>query len=244
MTRSLLVRAPQRSRTSGMTAGIRAGVLLAFLCASLPLDTRADSAFTTERTLEEVPPSSMPGGVSAPVEESHLPLYRAHALAALPVRNVTLAWTRWNPGYQEGAMAAVMVAARKGWFDSYAWILRANPDVRIEDASFLAARLRKPTVDAVLVRCRPRAPSICTDFFAARPEAFNHSAWGRSRKKNGRVNNELSAFHVFRSVIEGGTATVWNVERAYRTGRGRGCRVGGRGIYHDHALCRRPRIGA
>ena len=113
----------------------------------------------------------------------------AHALAALPVRNVTLAWTRWNPGYQEGAMAAVMVAARKGWFDSYAWILRANPDVRIEDASFLAARLRKPTVDAVLVRCRPRAPSMCTDFFAARPEAFNHSAWGRSRKKNGRINN-------------------------------------------------------
>ena len=70
----------------------------------------------------------------------------------------------------------------------------------------------------------------------------NHSAWGRSRKKNGRVNNELSAYNVFRSVIEGGTATVWNVERAYRTGRGRGCRVGGRGIYHDHALCRRPRI--
>ena len=113
----------------------------------------------------------------------------ATALAALPTRNVTLAWTRWNPGYQEGAMAAVMVAARKGWFESYAWILRANPDVRIEDASFLAARLRKPTVDAVLVRCRPRAPSICTDFFAARPSAMNHSAWGRSRKKNGRVNN-------------------------------------------------------
>ena len=168
----------------------------------------------------------------------------AHALAALPVRNVTLAWTRWNPGYQEGAMAAVMVAARRGWFDSYAWVVRANPDVRIEDASFLAARLRKPTVDAVLVRCRPRAPSICTDFFAARPAAYNHTAWGRSRKKNGRVNNELSAFHVFRSVIEGGTATVWNVERAYRTGRGRGCRVGGRGIYHDHALCRRPRVAA
>ena len=70
-----------------MTAGIRGGVLLAFLCASLPLDTRAGPAFTTERTLEEVPPSSMPGGVSAPVEESHLPLYRAHALAALDALN-------------------------------------------------------------------------------------------------------------------------------------------------------------
>ena len=113
----------------------------------------------------------------------------AHALAALPVRNATLALTRWNPGYQEGAMAAVMVAARRGWFDSYAWVVRANPDVRIEDASFLAARLRKPTVDAVLVRCRPRAPSICTDFFAARPAAYNHTAWGLSRKKNGRINN-------------------------------------------------------
>ena len=60
----------------------------------------------------------------------------------------------------------------------------------------------------------------------------------------GRWTQELSAYNVFRGAIEGGTATVWNVERAYRTGRGRGCRVGGRGIYHDHALCRRPRIGA
>ena len=31
----------------------------------------------------------------------------AHALAALPVRNVTLAFTRWNPGYQEGVPRTV-----------------------------------------------------------------------------------------------------------------------------------------
>ena len=60
----------------------------------------------------------------------------------------------------------------------------------------------------------------------------------------GRWTQELSAFNVFRAAIDGGRATIWNVERAYRTGRGRGCRVGGRGIYHDHALCRRPRIAA
>jgi len=60
----------------------------------------------------------------------------------------------------------------------------------------------------------------------------------------GRWTQELSAYNVFRAAIAGGRATVWNVERAYRTGRGRGCRVGGRGVYHDHALCRRPRIGA
>ena len=82
-------------------------------------------------------------------------------------------------------------------------------------------------------------PSICID---PPPQSSNSSL--RSRKKNGRVNNELSAYNVFRGAIDGGRATVWNVERAYRAGRGRGCRVGGRGVYHDHALCRRARIGA
>ena len=70
-----------------MAFGIRGGVLLALLCVSLPLGVSATPTFTTERTLEEIPPSSMPGGVSAPVEESHLPLYRAHALAALDALN-------------------------------------------------------------------------------------------------------------------------------------------------------------
>ena len=91
-------------------------------------------------------------------------------------------------------------------------------------------------VAAVLVRCRPRAPSMCTDFFAARPASMNHTAWGRSRKKNGRVNNELSAYNVFRSAIEGGRATVWNVERAYRAGRGRGCRELRARFAHRHGV--------
>ena len=47
----------------------------------------------------------------------------AHALAALPVNNATLAWTRWNPGLQEGALSAVMIAARRGWFERYDWIV-------------------------------------------------------------------------------------------------------------------------
>ena len=36
--------------------------------------------------------------------------------------------------------------------------------------------------------------------------------------------------------IDDGTATVWEINDAYRTS---GCRVGGHGIYHDHAFCAR-----
>jgi hypothetical protein len=70
-----------------MAFGIRGGVLLALLCVSLPLGVSATPTFTTERTLEEIPPSSMPGGVGSPVEAARLPLYRAHALAALDALN-------------------------------------------------------------------------------------------------------------------------------------------------------------
>jgi len=79
---------------------------------------------------------------------------------------------------------------------------------------------------------------------ASRSSRFDLQRRSMASTLTGRWTQELSAYNVFRGAIEGGTTTVWNVERAYRTGRGRGCRVGGRGIYHDHALCRRPRIGA
>jgi hypothetical protein len=79
---------------------------------------------------------------------------------------------------------------------------------------------------------------------ASRSSRFDLQRRSMASTLTGRWTQELSAYNVFRAAIDGGRATVWNVERAYRTGRGRGCRVGGRGIYHDHALCRRPRIGA
>ena len=41
---------------------------------------------------------------------------------------------------------------------------------------------------------------------------------------------------MFRQAVDDGTATVWDIEDAYRTS---GCRVGGHGIYHDHAFCAR-----
>ena len=117
----------------------------------------------------------------------------------------------------------------------YAWIVRANPDVRFEDTSFLAADMQRST--AVLERCCPRNtshPAICTDFFAARPRAMNHSAWLAGPRLHGRVHNEWAAALVFRAAIDRGRATVWDVGEAYRSPA---CRVGGMGVFHDHAYC-------
>ena len=51
---------------------------------------------------------------------------------------------------------------------------------------------------------------------------------------HGRVHNEWAAALVFRDAIDRGRATVWDVEEAYRSPA---CRVGGRGVFHDHAYC-------
>ena len=49
-------------------------------------------------------------------------------------------------------MTPMVVAARSGWFDSYEWIIRANPDVTIADASALEGAIRTRTA-AVLFTC-------------------------------------------------------------------------------------------
>ena len=50
------------------------------------------------------------------------------------------------------------------------------------------------------------------------------------------MHNEWAAALVFQGAIESGQAMVWDIDDAYRTS---GCRVGGHGIYHDHAFCAR-----
>ena len=52
-------------------------------------------------------------------------------------------------------MTPMVVAARSGWFDSYEWIIRANPDVTIADASALEGAMRTSTA-AVLFTCHGR----------------------------------------------------------------------------------------
>ena len=48
------------------------------------------------------------------------------------------------------------------------------------------------------------------------------------------AGSSTSRINVFRDAIDRGRATVWDVEEAYRSPA---CRVGGRGVFHDHAYC-------
>ena len=64
--------------------------------------------------------------------------------------------------------------------------------------------------------------------------AMNDSAWLAGPRLHGRVHNEWAAALVFRAAIDRGRATVWDVEAAHRSPA---CRVGGRGVFHDHAYC-------
>ena len=156
----------------------------------------------------------------------------ADALVRLPNANVSLSWTRWNPGYQQGSIAAMIVAIRRRWFDAYEWVIRANPDVLVVNHNALAAAL-KPFAAAYLYTCCNNETLINTDFFATRPSAMNGSWWGRGLH-HGNINAEASAVQVFRSSIENGTAVL-------TAGLGDGCRgkcrTASAGVTHSHAHC-------
>ena len=86
-------------------------------------------------------------------------------------------------------------------------------------------------------------PSICID---PPPQLLNASLDAVVARALATLAAPSLSWHSFMrgTNLADRAVAVVRVERAYRAGRGRGCRVGGRGIYHDHALCRRPRIGA
>ena len=171
------------------------------------------------------------------------------ALVSLPNANVSLAWRHTNPGYQLGAIEAVLYAARRSWFDAYDWIVRVNPDVIFISAKFLEAKLREAGTTAVLAQCdceipagrqlpgkgarrHPLAcinPRVHTDFFAARPRSMDNKLWA------GEPHAERAASKVFKRAVESTGAVVF-----YKGGPPFLCRVESHGIEHTHSLCTNP----
>jgi len=168
------------------------------------------------------------------------------ALFRLPNANVSITWNWWNKGYQHGAVAPMIIAARRRWFDGYEWIVRANPDVSLVDPAPLEARMAS-SASAVLFICgiRGDTPRVDSDFFAGRPELMDHEYWTRmpedlsmrkeiewSTKDVFRLRSaEWSTTDVFRRASP--DATLWD------HGPSSGCRVNAWGILHDHRHCRR-----
>jgi len=85
-----------------------------------------------------------------------------------------------NPGLVEGAMSALSMATKSGWFDEYDWVFRMNPDVIIQDDKWMLDTITNDTEAALLyTECKPQRPpmfknvnTIMTDFFALKPSAL------------------------------------------------------------------------
>ena len=87
-------------------------------------------------------------------------------------------YERDNPGWQEGAMAALSDATKGGWFAGYDWVIRLNPDVIIRDESFLRDTMENdPDATGLFVNCDPDGVKIHTDFFAIKPAVLKPDAF-------------------------------------------------------------------
>jgi hypothetical protein len=96
-------------------------------------------------------------------------------------QNLTI-HVRDNPGYQEGAMAALKDATREGWFSGYDWVIRVNPDVIIRNDTFIVDVMQNdPNATGLLINClnftNTNDLKIHTDFFAIKPGVLPSGAF-------------------------------------------------------------------
>jgi hypothetical protein len=103
-------------------------------------------------------------------------------------RNMTTNLKQW------GANMALSIAFSAGWFNSYDWVVRVNPDVLIRRSDFIVDYLEDDSIDAVLAICGSK---INTDFMALRPRAmeprsfsrmYNNSAWTYNHEVTAKKN--------------------------------------------------------
>ena len=85
---------------------------------------------------------------------------------------------RDNPGYQQGAIAALSDATREGWFKGYDWVIRVNPDVIIRDDTFILDVMHNDSkATGLLINCASSSAIIHTDFFGIKPEVLRPDAF-------------------------------------------------------------------
>merc|ERR1712151_73333 len=84
-----------------------------------------------------------------------------------------------NQGYQEGAIAAITDAAQNGRFDGYDWVFRMNPDVIVQNDTWMLDTIKNDNDASLLyTECLPgvnilnNTAKIHTDFFGLKPSAL------------------------------------------------------------------------
>lgn len=144
-----------------------------------------------------------------------------------------------NPGYQAGAILALVEGFQHGWFQEYDWVVRVNPDVLIKNDSSILVSMADVSVSGIFVDCLDRpcpagrgcsSRHIHTDFFAIRPSSVPLEAVLYTNE----TNAERMAIKAFSGIVK-------VREDAWLPGTGpqRGdCRVKGAAspVVHDHDL--------
>jgi len=129
-------------------------------------------------------------------------------LDAFAGKNVTVKLYR-NPGYQKGAILAMVESTSQQWFEGYDWMIRVNPDVLILDNDeFLIQHMLDPEVDGIFADCHDhkclrhcRQAHINTDFFAVRVSALLSDTFTRVQ---GIRHAETQATAAFRHITSAG----------------------------------------
>jgi hypothetical protein len=140
---------------------------------------------------------------------------------------------------QWGANMAMSVAVSAGWFQSYDWVVRLNPDVLIRQSDFIVDHLDDSSVDAIVARCD--FEKIDTDFFTVRPSALQPNAFAQmypgSKDKPvyegmSLLNHEVTAKKNFLPILFSKRfMDVPNLARMKMTCRVRGDKAP---VYHAH----------
>ena len=141
-----------------------------------------------------------------------------------------------NPGWQEGATAAMKDATLNNFFVGYDWIIRMNPDVIVRNDTFLVSTITNDTnATAMLVDCTKeldrnklspkmrawKGPLVQTDFFALKPSALPPDIFV---KKSGNLIAEKLFTNDLRETIlnKGGQRFIPNASPM----TGKSCRAG------------------
>jgi len=148
-----------------------------------------------------------------------------------------------NLGKQKGAMKASHDGFSSGWFDSYDWVIRINPDVVIHSESKLFSKMDNSANWGVFASCdsstacRDRSGCIAhlrgrqthTDFYAVRPGRIGKNAFANWASSDNAERQATSAF----AQIFNAKADAYIVER----NRDAYCRVRGGGVWHSTGSC-------
>lgn len=142
-----------------------------------------------------------------------------------------------NPGYQEGAIQAILDAEANGWMKGYDWVVRLNPDVIIRHDEWLRSMMTNKDVDGIFADCFSRhctqkctGNDVQTDFFAFRPSVVPDGAFAGVAKTMKKPGAEPHAGRVFKEYIIGKGRDRW-FQGSKQHGQ---CRLQHHDVLHDH----------